>query len=71
VRSSRGMNFMTESKSSIQTPIPSATARHLMPFKCVRIEILDQDGGPVMLAPENGKGGGPAVASGFLLRARA
>jgi hypothetical protein len=63
------MNFMTESKSSIQTPpIPSATARHLMPFKCVRIEILDQGGGPVMLAPENGKGGGPAVASGFLLR---
>ena len=57
---------MTESESSIQTPpIPSATARHLMPFKCVRIEILDQGGEPVMLAPENGKGRGPAVASGF------
>jgi hypothetical protein len=39
-----------------------------MTFKCVRIEILDQSGEPVMLSPENGKSGGPAVASGFLLR---
>jgi len=42
-----------------------------MTFKCVRIEMLDQDGEPVMLAPEHGKGGGPAVASGFLLREEA
>jgi hypothetical protein len=60
---------MTESEALTQTPpIPSATARHLMTFKCVRIEILDQNGELVMLTPENGKGGGPAVASGFLLR---
>jgi hypothetical protein len=43
-------------------------ARHLMQFKAVRIEILDQLGQPVIVTPRNGERRGPVVASGFLLR---
>jgi hypothetical protein len=39
-----------------------------MQFKAVRIEILDQHGQPVIVAPRNGERRGPVVASGFLLR---
>ena len=39
-----------------------------MPFKAVRIEILDQHGQPVIVTPRNGERRGPVVASGFLLR---
>jgi hypothetical protein len=44
------------------------TARHLMPFKAVRIEVLDERGDPVMIPGKEGRAGGPAVASGFLMR---
>jgi hypothetical protein len=46
-------------------------ARHLMLFKAVRIEILDQHGQSVIVAPRNGERRGPVVASGFLLRDKA
>jgi hypothetical protein len=50
------------------SPTDSITARHLMQFRAVRIEILDQHGQSVMVTPRNGERRGPAVASGFLLR---
>jgi hypothetical protein len=50
------------------SPTDSIAARHLMQFKAVRIEILDQHGQSVIAAPRNGERRGPVVASGFLLR---
>jgi hypothetical protein len=50
------------------SPTDSIAARHLMQFKAVRIEILDQHGQAVIVTPRNGERRGPAVASGFLLR---
>ncbi len=50
------------------SPTDSIAARHLMQFKAVRIEILDQHGQPVIVTPRNGERRGPVVASGFLLR---
>jgi hypothetical protein len=50
------------------SPADSTTARHLMQFKAVRIEILDQHGQSVIVTPRSGERRGPVVASGFLLR---
>ena len=50
------------------SPMDGIAARHLMQFKAVRIEILDQLGQPVIVTPRNGERRGPVVASGFLLR---
>ena len=50
------------------SPMDGIAARHLMQFKAVRIEILDQLGQPVIVTPLNGERRGPVVASGFLLR---
>jgi hypothetical protein len=50
------------------SPTDSIAARHLLQFKAVRIEILDQHGQAVILTPRNGERRGPVVASGFLLR---
>ena len=50
------------------SPTEGFAARHLMQFKAVRIEILDQHGQPVIVASRNGERRGPVVASGFLLR---
>jgi Trypsin-like peptidase domain len=50
------------------SPTDSIAARHLMQFKAVRIEILDQHGQSVIVTPRNGERRGPVVASGFLLR---
>ncbi len=50
------------------SPRDGAAARHLMQFRAVRIEILDQYGQPVIVTPRNGERRGPVVASGFLLR---
>jgi len=50
------------------TAVPSATARYFMLFKAVRIEALDQHGEVVILPAKNGRGSGPLVASGFLMR---
>jgi hypothetical protein len=50
------------------SPTDSIAARHLMQFKAVRIEILDQHGESVIVTPRNGERRGPVVASGFLLR---
>jgi hypothetical protein len=44
--------------------------RYFMPFKAVRIETLDERGSPVIIPPKDGHAGGPAVASGFLMRER-
>lgn len=54
--------------SVASSPRDGITARHLMQFRAVRIEILDQHGQSVMVTPRNGERRGPAVASGFLLR---
>jgi hypothetical protein len=55
------------------TSVPSSAtdgmaARHLMQFRAVRIEILDQHGQSVVVSARNGERRGAAVASGFLLR---
>ncbi len=50
------------------SPAEGVSARHLMQFKAVRIEILDQHGQPVIVTSRNGERRGPVVASGFLLR---
>jgi hypothetical protein len=50
------------------SPTDGIAARHLMQFRAVRIEILDQHGQSVMVTARNGERRGPAVASGFLLR---
>jgi hypothetical protein len=57
-----------ELSSVPSSPADGITARHLMQFKAVRIEILDQHGQPVIVTPRNGERRGPVVASGFLLR---
>lgn len=50
------------------SPTDSVAARHLLQFKAVRIEILDQHGQAVILTLRSGERRGPVVASGFLLR---
>src|SRR5579863_6014395 len=50
------------------SPTDGIAGRHVMQFRAVRIEILDQHGQSVMVTPRNGERRGPAVASGFLLR---
>jgi hypothetical protein len=57
-----------ELASAPSSPRDGITARRLMQFKAVRIEILDQHGQPVIVMPRNGERRGPVVASGFLLR---
>jgi Trypsin-like peptidase domain len=54
--------------SVTSSPADGVTARHLMQFRAVRIEILDQHGQAVIVTPRNGERRGPVVASGFLLR---
>src|SRR5580692_6596863 len=60
--------FPAKLASDPSSPTDGTTARHLMQFRAVRIEILDQLGQSVMVTARNGERRGPAVASGFLLR---
>jgi hypothetical protein len=57
-----------EPASVPSSPTDSIAARHLLQFKAVRIEILDQHGQAVILTLRSGERRGPVVASGFLLR---
>jgi Trypsin-like peptidase domain len=48
-------------------PSSCALTRHLMPYKAVRIEVLDDDGAPVIARAANGELEEPVVASGFIM----
>jgi len=48
--------------------MPSAMARLLIPFKVVRIDLLDEQGWPVLIRDDHGNEARATVASGFLLR---
>jgi len=60
---------MTKTRSAAHSSTAQGVgARHLIQFKAVRIEILDQHGQSVIATARNGEHRGPVVASGFLLR---
>lgn len=58
----------SELASVLSSRADGITARYLMQFKAVRIEILDQHGQAVTVTLRNGERRGPVVASGFLLQ---
>ena len=48
-------------------PSTYALTRNLMPYKAVRIEVLDDEGAPVFARAANGEPEEPVVASGFIM----
>lgn len=58
----------TDKTAEEPLPIPSATARGLLPLKAVRIDLLDERGEAIVVREEAGLAPRSSVASGFLVQ---